>query len=200
MFVAILGIAAECVLLYAVTRGISDNVGAWYFYTITCFILSIALAVNFLLGVLEWTYSYGQNFFADAACTLVKIAHFLVPEEFWGPRLYTVMVAVLLLIHLSLPFYHIYCFCVVKSYLQARAYGFTFRGVDGANNAAHPANAAVNDIEASAPLQVGTITKCGKTLCQKCAIAQGELAMPANGISTPVMINAATGKPIETTC
>ena len=118
MLVAVLGISAECVLLYSLVKGQSDRVGVWYAYTLSSFVLSIVLAVNFILGVLEVTYAYGDNLVADAACALVSIATFLVPETFWGPRLYTVMMAMLLIIHLALPIYHVYGYCVVKSYLQ----------------------------------------------------------------------------------
>ena len=53
MLVSLVGLGLECVLLHALYRRRFHNLKWWYLVTGCAFLLSIALAVNFILGILE---------------------------------------------------------------------------------------------------------------------------------------------------
>ena len=182
MMVGLAGVGVEGILLYSLYKRKPHYLAFWYVATIVTFLLSIALALNFLLGIFEIPSkpSVGKNFVFDAFCVLYHVVFFLIPEYLFGPRLQTVLTAIVMLLHLCLPVFHFY------SYLVVRAYYRVVRDNEYYNSGAQGGPMMdANGIEASAPPRK----------CQKCMLAAQENA--TNGVyqcSTPLV------QPIETTC
>ena len=147
---SLLGILLECMLLHGLWKRKYKYFKLWYAYTFLAFAFSILLALNFLMGILEIPSrpSTGKNFVMDGLCVLFQIVFYLLPSHLGGPRLEPVMVAVVILVHIALPFFHFYSGYVVYSYLHTYILDDRGRPLLGHVHAHH----ANGDTAASAPL------------------------------------------------
>eukprot|EP00095_Tigriopus_kingsejongensis_P002638 maker-scaffold441_size170131-snap-gene-0.32 protein:Tk02638 transcript:maker-scaffold441_size170131-snap-gene-0.32-mRNA-1 annotation:"abc transporter permease" len=180
LIVTIIGTLLECVLLHGLYKRKYRYFKVWYAYTFLAFLLSIFLAFNFILGILEIPSrpETGKNFIQDAMCILIHVVFFFIPEYLLGPRLTPVFIAIMILVHLLLPLLHGYSIYAVYSYLHSYI-------LDDPR--------MILDLEAaSAP--PGTVKKCGN-LCQKCKLATLEKNGGTKREAATPLINA-----IETTC
>ncbi len=117
---SVLGLFVECILLHALIKKKFDNLRYWYVMTTLCFLLSIVLAVNFILGLLEIPYrpETGNSWIQDAFCTLFYTEYFFIPEYLIGPRLTPVLTACIILVHLFLPVFHCYAIFVIRAHVK----------------------------------------------------------------------------------
>lgn len=179
--VSIIGVILESVLVHGIHKRKYKYFKIWYAYTFLTFVLSIVLAFNFVLGILEIPSrpETGKNFIQDALCVLIHVVFFFIPEYLLGPRLTPVFIAIMILVHLFLPVLHGYSIYAVYSYLHSYILD-------------DPRIARSINLEVSA--QAAGVKRCGN-MCQKCKLA----TLEKNGgvghdLQTPLV------KPIETTC